>query len=273
MTTSTEETQTLSQVSVQAPAAPVEAQKAPETETPKAEAEPKAEVEKASSEQPQTQKGKMPDWVKDRLHKNSEQKREKDRIIQSQAEYIKSLEEKLSKQKAPKVEDFSTTEQWVEATTQHASNQAALSTEKFRAESDLQRAQQDARTTEEEIWSLQREAVRAAHPDWDMVIKQVEAPVGQTLQQALNTTPNKAEMLYILAKNQSDIYRLNTMSVYEIHQEFGKLQARFLQSSQASQPATPPKAPIKPIESQVPSTNRSEYREWEAEANKKRGLF
>lgn len=270
MTTSTEQTQPLSEVANAEPAEPVTEVTTQQTEeAPKTEAKP----QETESEPPKTEKGKMPTWVKERLQKNAEQKRQKDQIIEAKNAYIKTLEAEISKLKPPKADSFQTSEEYSGALLQHTANQAALNTERIRAQGELQQAQQEAQVTEADIWELQREEARAQYPDYDLVLNNSTVQISASLQRALDMAPNKAQMVYTLAKNPQEAYRLNAMPPGQILQEFGMIQARFAQSPAALAPKAPPKPPIKPIGGGVPETSKSEYKEWEAEANRKRGLF
>lgn len=233
--------------------------------------EPEAEVKsEAPAEAPKPKAGEMPEWMKERLRKNAEQKRQKDEEIARLTAENRRYAEEVAKLKPPTQDQFQTLEEFQAALTAHHVRRGNLDSEQARVSDQLQSAQGDAQRAQKDMWASRVDQARLVFPDFDAVTQAAATPASSQLLGAIANAPNGAIAMYILSKNPQEIHRLNTMAYPEILQEFIRIEDRFVQSRQN---AAPPKPPIKPVGGSGVPAAASTYKEWEAEANRKRGLY
>ena len=120
-----------------------------------------------------------------------------------------------------------------------------------------------------DAWAAAVADVSETIPDWHAVVSASKAPTTPTMDQAIMENENGPEIAYYLAKHPAEALRIYQLSPKAQEREIVRLESRI--SSVASTTKTSAPAPIKPIPAAAKAVTSpaDEYRQWEAEQNKK----
>jgi hypothetical protein len=165
----------------------------------------------------------------------------------------------------PKLENFKTLEEYQEALTDWKLDQR-----------EAQRAAKSAEEATQTAWSSSENTARAAHADYDEVVKSVKAPEGPGVlaaRQAMLDEPLGAEILYHLATHPEELEAIAAMPPVRAVMAIGRLSAKLAVPPVAatkpqvtSAPKPPPalSRPAKTVTQNVNDENfaRSDYKAW-----------
>ena len=120
-----------------------------------------------------------------------------------------------------------------------------------------------------DAWSAAVADVSETIPDWHTVVSASKAPTTPAMDQAIMENENGPEIAYYLAKHPAEALRIYQLSPKAQEREIVRLESRI--SSIAPTTKTSAPAPIKPIPAAAKAVTSpaDEYRQWEAEQNKK----
>ena len=120
-----------------------------------------------------------------------------------------------------------------------------------------------------DAWSAAVADVSETIPDWHAVVSASKAPTTPTMDQAIMENENGPEIAYYLAKHPAEALRIYQLSPKAQEREIVRLESRI--SSVAPTTKTSAPAPIRPIPAAAKAvvSEADEYRQWEAEQNKK----
>lgn len=120
-----------------------------------------------------------------------------------------------------------------------------------------------------EAWTAAIADVTETIPDWHAVVSASKAPTTPTMNQAIMENENGPEIAYYLAKHPAEALRIYQLSPKAQEREIVRLESRISNIAPTTKPSAP--APIKPIPAAAKAvvSPADEYRQWEAEQNKK----
>ena len=120
-----------------------------------------------------------------------------------------------------------------------------------------------------DAWAAAVADVSETIPDWHAVVSASKAPTTPAMDQAIMENENGPEIAYYLAKHPAEALRIYQLSPKAQEREIVRLESRI--SSIAPTTKTSAPAPIKPIPAAAKAVTSpaDEYRQWEAEQNKK----
>jgi len=172
----------------------------------------------------------------------------------------------------PKLESFETLEAYQEALTDWKIDQRDA---QRKAEEDRQAAEAAERKLQS-AWSASEKTARATHPDYDDVVRSVQAPEGpgvSAARQAMLEEDSGAEILYYLGTHSDELRRIAALSPVSAVREIGKLSARLSPVAGNGKPAAtalpkPPPALSRPAKVATESVYdekfaASDFRGWE----------
>jgi len=172
----------------------------------------------------------------------------------------------------PKLESFETLEAYQEALTDWKIDQRDA---QRKAEEDRQAAEAAERKLQS-AWSASEKTARATHPDYDDVVRSVQAPEGpgvSAARQAMLEEDSGAEILYYLGTHPDELRRIAALSPVSAVREIGKLSARLSPVAGNGKPAAtalpkPPPALSRPAKVATESVYdekfaASDFRGWE----------
>lgn len=122
--------------------------------------------------------------------------------------------------------------------------------EKVQQENRLKQQQDKQKEIEREFFARVAKAQEEKFPDYDEVIRSVPITLGSEVLQAIKESEVGPEVAYHLAKNPSEITRINQMSVASAVREIGKLEAKLTTVVPTSKPTikvSQAPEPIKPV--------------------------
>ena len=120
-----------------------------------------------------------------------------------------------------------------------------------------------------DAWAAAVADVSETIPDWHAVVSASKAPTTPTMDQAIMENENGPEIAYYLAKHPAEALRIYQLSPKAQEREIIRLESRI--SSVAPTTKTSAPTPIRPIPAAAKAvvSQADEYRQWEAEQNKK----
>lgn len=208
--------------------------------------------------------------------------RENEELRRQLAAAPKPAEEKPKEEPAapgdkPKLANYKTLEEYQEALTDWKLDQR----EKAKKEADAKATAEAAAKKLQTEWDSRQEAARAAHADYDEVLKSTAAPDGpgvQDARQAMLEDESGPEILYYLATHPDEMKRIAAMSPHSAVREIGRLSVMFNppsgtaetpkpRAASAPKPAPPPtlSRPAKTASDSIHDEDlaRTNYAKWE----------
>lgn len=120
-----------------------------------------------------------------------------------------------------------------------------------------------------DAWAAAVADVSETIPDWHAVVSASKAPTTPTMDQAIMENESGPEIAYYLAKHPAEALRIYQLSPKAQEREIVRLESRISNIAPTTKTSAP--APIKPIPAAAKAvvSEADEYRQWEAEQNKK----
>jgi hypothetical protein len=139
--------------------------------------------------------------------------------------------------KEPKIDDFEKWADYDQARIAHEAKKIAAA-ERAKETEAAQRKQAENRQVEiARAWTDQVTNVKAEIPDFTEVLEDCDETIVPTLGALLAESEHGARMLYDLAKSEGEIERLGGLNERQLAREFGRLEAKYL-NSPAKSPET-----------------------------------
>jgi len=163
---------------------------------------------------------KLPKGVQKRIDKLTQQRYEREaRIRELEAQISENERKAQASQPAPDPSQFDTWEKYLDAEVE------------FRASKKIRDIEQERTIQQKNAERLasfndRAAAIRQANPDYDAVLQSAAVNVSQAVMETILESDDGPAVAYHLAKNPTELYRLNAMSERQQVLELGRISAR-----------------------------------------------
>ena len=174
----------------------------------------------AGDEDHEPDPAKLPKGVQKRIDKLTQQRYEREaRIRELEAQISENERKAQASQPAPDPSQFNTWEEYLDAEVE------------FRASKKIRDIEQERTIQQKNAERLasfndRAAAIRQANPDYDAVLQSAAVNVSHAVMETILESDDGPAVAYHLAKNPTELYRLNAMSERQQVLELGRISAR-----------------------------------------------
>ena len=163
---------------------------------------------------------KLPKGVQKRIDKLTQQRYEREaRIRELEAQISENERKAQASQPDPDPSQFNTWEEYLDAKVEFEAGKKVRDIEQ-------QRTIQQKNAERFASFNDRADAIRQANPDYDAVLQSAAVNVSQAVMETILESDDGPAVAYHLAKNPTELYRLNAMSERQQVLELGRISAR-----------------------------------------------
>lgn len=182
--------------------------------------EPEPTADDADGDDHEPDPAKLPKGVQKRIDKLTQQRYEREaRIRELEAKLAEQERKSQAAQPEPDPSQFDTWEKYLDAKVEYEAGK------KIR-EIEQQRAIQQKQMERLAGFNERAASIRQANPDFDVVLQSAAVGVSDTVMETILESDDGPSLAYYLAKNPTELYKLNAMNERQQVLELGRISAR-----------------------------------------------